>query len=119
MITRNEELARFATAFAGDNISRELILFLGKHPCARFSQLVLRSALGGTTEIASSLHRLAGQGIIKTGDGNGVALYWLTDEEPIRSLVMGIAGMDFIEKKRLLFGNPELMAARPLTCGAA
>jgi len=119
MTTRKEELTRFLAEFAADQTSRSIILFLGKHPCARFSQLVLRSALG-MTEIAPPLRRLVSRGVIKTGDGNGVSLYWLTDEEPVRGLVMGIAGMDYIEKKRLLFGDPELsMAAVPLACGAA
>ena len=103
----HEELERFTAQYAGDATGREIILFLGQHPFARFSQLALRSALRSNVEIAGSLRQLVSRGVIKSADGNGIRLYWLTNEEPVRGLVLGISGMDFIKKRRLLFGKPE------------
>ncbi|MFH1087840.1 MAG: hypothetical protein V1737_04560 [Chloroflexota bacterium] len=80
----------------GDRCSWELLVFLGKHPAARFNEKALAGALEARIgEAERSLRLLVDGGLVRTRtDDNGVSLYWLTEAEPTHGLLPLIASLD-------------------------
>jgi len=67
--------------YADDQYCQEILLFLGRHPHTRFSQLTIIHALNGyrwCTEQA--LSRLTDDGVVKRYVENDVTLYSLTGD---------------------------------------
>ncbi|MFH1382987.1 MAG: hypothetical protein ABIH70_08895 [Chloroflexota bacterium] len=98
-----DELCQFVNEFADDQCSLELIQFWGRHPHTRFSQLTLIHAFDRRrSETERTLRRLIAKGLVKTSTGNGVIFYWLTETEPLRSLVLRLTELDWYQWQLLL-----------------
>jgi hypothetical protein len=83
----------------------ELIQFFGWHPATRFSELAILHALSVSGErryITKALSRLVDNGAVKTYSENGIALYCLTDEEPLRQAALDIARLDWSQWQLML-----------------
>jgi hypothetical protein len=87
-----KELSQFINEYADDrHCLLELLLFWGRHPCARFSRLAIVHALNSRRpHIERALGYLINKGIVRTCLENNVPLYSLTDNEPLHSLVLNI-----------------------------
>jgi hypothetical protein len=100
---QKEELSQFIAEFADDQCSRELLLFLGRHPHTRFGRLVLVHTLSAQNrDIERTFRHLVSKGVVKTCAENGVSLYWLTEAEPQHSLVLHMAALNRPEWQLLL-----------------
>jgi hypothetical protein len=74
----------------------ELLRFLGRHPNTRFSRLVIIHALNSRklyTERA--IRYLTAKGVVRTHIENSVPFYSLTENEPLRSLALDLARLDW------------------------
>jgi len=82
-----EELCR-------NKYNRELLLFLARHPYARFNRPVLVNGLGlsNAGDIEATLAGLIVRGMIETKASNGSSpsLYWLTRCEPAHSAIKAV-----------------------------
>ena len=76
--TIEEKTRRLIKEYAGDPHCVELLLFLARHPRAKFSRLAIFHALNGTTLYKEqALSRLTNSGVLRTYVENGVPLYSL------------------------------------------
>jgi hypothetical protein len=65
--------------YADDRSCQEVILFLGRHPQARFSRLAIVHALGGyKLYIEQALNHLANDGVVKRYVKDNLPLYSLS-----------------------------------------
>jgi hypothetical protein len=73
----------------------EVLLFFSRHPSARFNRIaVLHAATSKRFDTGLALKRLIDKKIVITYIENGVTLYALTKEEPIRSLAIEMLSID-------------------------
>ena len=78
--------------------SLNVIRFFAAHPRGRFSRLAIIRAIDeddGQGEIEKAMVNLADAGVLKTEIANKVHYYRLTDEEPIRGIVLKTAELDW------------------------
>jgi len=95
-IAIEERLRQFINGYADDHCCLELLRFFGKHPYTRFGPLASIHALNGqmlSTERA--LKRLIDNGVVKAFAENNVPCYSLTEEEPLRSMVLSLAELNW------------------------
>ena len=80
-----------------------LIQFFGRFPNARFSRLAIIHALNdGKVPVEKALTRLTEKEVLYTIPLNKVTLYYLTQEEPIRRFVLGLAQLDRSQWRQLM-----------------
>ena len=73
-------------------IKRELYLFWGRHPNAKFSGSAISIALDcSTVEMARMLRAMVDAGLVETHTQNGVTFYLLTKNEERRRQVIEFA----------------------------
>lgn len=94
-ITAEDKVYQAIKGLSYDRCARELLMFLGRHPHARFTRLILISAFDAPKlDIDKALTTLTNRGLIKTCQENTVSLYWLTEAEPANSLIRSMAVID-------------------------
>ncbi len=81
----------------------ELLRFLGKHPHTRFSRLARSHVLNDrkvSTERA--LRYLVDKEVVKAQGENGIRVFSLTTEEPVRSWALDLGRLDYARWNGLL-----------------
>ncbi len=92
-----EKLSQFIKECADDHCCLELLRFFGGYPHARFGELAVVHALNsnpGKLYTKRALRHLVSKGAVKISVSN-VPLYSLTENEPLRSLALDIARLDW------------------------
>jgi DNA-binding HxlR family transcriptional regulator len=105
MITSDigEKLCQFVKEHTGDQYCLELLQFFGRYPHTRFSELAVVHALDGRKlYMERALKELTNQGLVNRCVENNVPLYWLTTDEPLHSLVLDLAKLDWGEWQLML-----------------
>lgn len=98
-----ERLRQFVKEYDGDHCSLELLLFLGRHPHARFSQLAIVHALNSwRLDVERALRHLKDKGLITTHAENGTAFYSLTENESLRNPVLDLLKIDWYQWQPVL-----------------
>ena len=81
----------------------ELLLFLARHPCTRFSQLALAHTLKSRKScVEKALAYLVEKGVIKQYDSRGVPVYSLSDDGSLRGTVSDMAKLDWWQWQTLV-----------------
>ena len=102
-IAIEEKLCQFIKEYADDQYCLELVIFLGRHPCTRFSQLAIVHALDRRRlYIERALRRLISKGVVTTSIENNVPVYSLTENESLANPVLALAKLDWYQWQRLL-----------------
>ncbi len=103
-IVIEEKLRDFVKDYCDGRCSMQLLLFLGKHPHARFSQLAMVHALDARkTEIEKALTYLSDKRLVVTWNAeNGLPFYSLTEQEPLCGLVSGLVALDWWQWQLML-----------------
>ena len=88
-MTESGEVTELIKRVIREPIRREFLHFLARHPHTRFNGQVLVQLLSpGSASLAEeALNRLVASGLVKTRTLDGVATYWLTQNEPAHDLV--------------------------------
>jgi len=96
-ITIQEKLCQFINEYEDDRYCLlELLRFWGRHPCTRFSQLVIIHALDSRRPyVERALRYLINMGVVRTHIDNNLPVYSLTEEESLRSPVLNVAKLDW------------------------
>lgn len=95
-IALEEKLCQFIKEYASDQYCLELLQFFGAYPHTRFSSLAIIHALsGGRLPTERALRQLVSKGVIRTCMDNNILLHSLTEDEPVRSLVLDLAKLDW------------------------
>ncbi len=77
-VTTEGKTSRLIEKYAGDRYCVELLLFLVRHPRAKFNRLAIFQALNGTRLYKEqALTRLTNSGVLRTYAENGMPLYSL------------------------------------------
>ncbi len=98
-----EKLYQFIKEHADDQNCLELLQFFGRYPHTRFSELAVIHALDGRKSfMQKALKELTNKGLVKRCVENNVPLYRLTSDEPLRSLVLDLAKLDWCEWQLML-----------------
>lgn len=92
--TIEERLLQFIKDCWENQYSLEILLFLGKHPCAQFNQMVfVRGSTGQRLDMERAMKTLVTRGLVKVFTNTYVPLFSLTTEEPVRSLVLELVSL--------------------------
>jgi len=93
--TVEDKLFQFIKDCWQNQCSLEIILFLGKHPCTRFNcRAITQTAIAQGLDVQRALGHLISRGLVTNYSDNGNALYSLTKEEPLRSLVLSMVDLN-------------------------
>lgn len=98
-----EKLCQFIKDYADGQYCLELLQFLGRHPCTRFSQMAIVRALQNKrlyTERALSY--LVKKGLVKLDTTTSVPLYSLTDDETLHNTVLSLTRIDWRQRQSVL-----------------
>jgi len=102
-IAIERKLSQFIKGYADDQCCLELLRFFGKHPYTRVGRLVSIPALNGQMlSTQQALKRLMDDGVIKVCTENSVPRYSLTEEEPLRSMVLSLAELKWCQWQPVL-----------------
>lgn len=105
--TLHEEAGQLIWQYAGDESGLDILLFLARHPHARFTRLAILHALGGSRLVTEqALGRLTDSGGLRRQVENGVALYSLGGNAQLRSALLGTVSLDHCQRWRVLKGIP-------------
>lgn len=101
------EVYRFLQEHGDSRVKRELLLFWGMHPNARFDRRAICYALDcNKLEAEKALRAMVGEGLLEERTGNGVALYLLTTDDERRRSVLELAALSW-EQWQLMVGSGE------------
>jgi hypothetical protein len=122
--TVEDKLFQFIKDCWQNQCSLEIILFLGKHPCTRFNcRAITQTAIAQGLDIQRALSNLISRGLVTNYSDNGNALYSLTKEEPLRSLVLSMVDLNRhqlqVTLTQISKQNEPLTRAVPLVAGNA
>lgn len=93
-----EKLLEFIKDCWQNQCSLDVLVFLGKHPCTRFNyRAITQSATAQGLDVQRGLSNLVSRRLVTTSSDNGIALYALTGEEPLRGLVLSMVDLDRYE----------------------
>ncbi len=98
MVVLNTEksLYRFLQEHDDNRVKKELLLFWAMHPNARFDRRAICYALDcSKLEAERALRAMVEEGMLENNTCNGVILYSLTEDEPLRGLVSDLAKLDW------------------------
>ncbi len=103
-IVVEEKLRRFVGEYCDGSGSLQILVFLGKHPHARFSQLAIVHALDARrADVEKSLRFLAGEGLVVTSTAeHGLPFYSLTEDEGRCGLVSQLVALDWWQHQLVL-----------------
>ena len=99
-----EDLRRFLQKHGDNRIKRELLLFWGRHPNARFTKFALCYAVdcsGLQAEQSLKSHMEAGL-VEELTNERGLTFYSLTDDEAKRQLIIELADFDWSQWNPML-----------------
>ncbi len=98
------KLCQFIKEYCDSRCSLQLILFLGRHPLAWFSQLAIVHALDArTADIEKSLRHLSDKGLVVTRIAeNNLTFYSLTEDESLHDLVSELVTLDWWQCQLML-----------------
>jgi hypothetical protein len=89
-----ESLYRFLEEHGNSRVKRQLLLFWGMHPNAKFSLLALRCAVDcSRPDMKMALRSMIEEGLLDTHIYNDVSLYSLTRNEERRRPVLELAAL--------------------------
>ncbi len=96
-IVVEEKLCRFVKEYCNSRCSLQLLLFLGRHPHARFSQLAIVHALDARrADVERTLRHLLDDGLVMVWNAEiGHPFYSLTDDEMLCSQVLELVSLDW------------------------
>jgi len=106
MVIRTE-VYRFLQEYGDSRVKRELLLFWGMHPNARFDRRAICYALDcNKLDAERALTTMVGEGLLEETRCNGVALYQLTTIDERRRSVLELAALNW-EQWQLMFRDVE------------
>lgn len=105
-IVVEERLREFIREYCDGRSSVQLLLFLGRHPHARFSQLAIVHALEARkADVADAVQHLINKRLVVAWTAeNGLPFYSLTEEEPLCGLVEELVTLDWWQHQIMLEG---------------
>lgn len=97
MLNNTEEsLYRFLEEHGNNRMKRELLLFWGMHPNAKFNRLIICYAVDSNKlDIKIVLGAMVEAGLLDTHIYNGETLYSLTTNEDRRRPLLALAALDW------------------------
>jgi hypothetical protein len=105
-----ESLCRFLKEHANNRVKRELLLFWGMHPNARFNRFAIGYAVGSSKlDMKIALRDMAEAGLLDTHICNGETLYSFTKNEEKRRSVLELASLGW-DRWQLMFKRAEQKA---------
>ncbi len=98
------KLRQFIREYCDGRGSLQLLLFLGRHPLARFSQLAIVHALDAQkTDTDEAIQHLTDKGLVVTRIAeNGLCFYSLTEDESLRDRVSELVTLDWWQFQLML-----------------
>ncbi len=97
-------LRQFIKEYCNNRSSLELLVFLGRHPCTKFSQLAIIHALDARkADIVEAIQYLTDKGLVVTRTGeSGLRFYSLAEDSPSRDLVLELVALDWWQCQLML-----------------
>ncbi len=97
-------LRQFIGEYCDGRGSLQLLLFLGRHPLARFSHLAIVHALDAQkADIDEAIQHLTDKGVVVTQIAeNGLYFYSLTEDESLRDRVSELVTLDWWQFQLML-----------------
>ncbi len=96
VLNTREDLYRFLQEHGDSWVKREMLLFWGMHPNARFDRRAVHYALDySRMETERALRTMVEEGLVDKNICNGVTLYSLTAEEERRRVVLELAALSW------------------------
>ena len=93
-VLTEESLYRFLEKHSDNRAKRELLLFWGMHPNARFDRKVICYALDvSKLDMEGALRAMVEEGLLDKHISNGVTLYSLTTNEDSRQPILALAAL--------------------------
>ncbi len=93
-----DKLCDFMAPFTNDECTREVLQLMARHPHTRLAGLAIRCAVDWRKfDVERSLKLLIDRRLVKTAPQNGVTVYWLTSEEPQKSLAQKVSNLDLAQ----------------------
>jgi len=97
------EVYRFLQEYGDSRVKRELLLFWGMHPNARFDRRAICYALDcNKLEAEKALRSMVDEGLLLEARSNGLTLYQLTANDERRHSVLELAALNW-EQWQLVF----------------
>ena len=116
VLNMEERLYRFLQEHGNNRVKRELLLFWGMHPQARFDRRAVCYALDcNRLEAEIALGAMVDEGLLDKDASNGVVLYLLTTNEARRRAVLELAALSWDQWQSLLrrIGQRDRVASCP------
>jgi hypothetical protein len=102
-LNTEERLYRFLQEHGDNRVKRELLLFWGMHPNARFDRRAVCYALDcNKLDAEMALGTMVDEGLLDKDTCNGVTLYLLTAEEERRRAVLELAALSWDQWQSML-----------------
>jgi hypothetical protein len=93
-VSIEELLYRFLEEHGDNQVKRDLLAFLGRHPNAKFARYIICRVLDyGKLEVGRALRALVDARIVDDHTNNGLTLYSLTTDEEKRRPVLELAAL--------------------------
>jgi hypothetical protein len=93
-ITIHNDLYRFLREHGNNRVKRELLLFWGMHPRAKFNKFTICYAIDSSKlDMTRALKDMIAEGLVETHAGNIEPLYSLTTDEERRRPVLELAAI--------------------------
>lgn len=101
--TTEESLYRFLHEHGDNRVKRELLLFWGMHPNARFDRRTICYVLDcSKLDMERALRTMVEEGLLDKRISNGVTLYSLTPDEKKRRPILELAGFSWDQWQLML-----------------
>ena len=98
-----DKLGQLIKEYGDDRCSLELLMFLGKHPHARFSRMAIAHSIDAQRlNIDRPLKQLITNGLIRMWVENGLPLYSLTEDESLGGVVSQLVNLDWYKWQTIL-----------------
>jgi hypothetical protein len=99
-----DNLCRFLDRYGNNRVKRELLLFWGMHPNAKFNRSAICYAVGcNKLDAERALMTMVEEGLLDTyPNGNGVTLYSLTRNDERRRPVLELATLGWDQWQLML-----------------
>lgn len=97
-VKRGQNIGEILKKIIDDRCCLSLLRFFLVHPNGRFSKLAIIHGLDGFNrrpEVENALDRLVNDGVLKESIENKVCYFQLTNQEPIRHMLLDLARFDW------------------------
>ena len=98
-----DKLCHLVREYGDDHCSLDILMFFGKHPHARFSRMAIAHSIDAQRlNIDRPLKQLITDGLVRMYVENGLAVYSLTEDEPLCALVSQLVSLDWYKWRVML-----------------